>query len=79
MIIAEVSYLRDDGFLFSRNTLHKKYAMYKKSFVMIGGCYPSVCYLPHRIQPLIPFLDQKNHSNSDKITKCFVRVRQDYF
>ena len=53
--------------------------MYKKSFVVVDGYYPPVCYLSHRNPPLIPFLDQKNHSNSDKITKCFVRMSQDYF
>ena len=55
------------------------YIMYKKSFVVVDGYYPPVCYLSHRNPPLIPFLDQKNHSNSDKITKCFVRMSQDYF
>ena len=73
MIIAEVSYLRDDDFLFSRNT------MYKKSFFVIDGYYPPVCYLYHRNPPLISFLDRKNHSDSDKITIGFVRVRQGYF
>ena len=79
MIIAEVSYLRDDDFLFSRNTMPKNHTMYKKSFIVIDGYYPHVCFLPHRNPPLIPFLDQKNHSNRDKITKCFVRVRKNYF
>jgi len=68
MLIAEVPYLRDDDFLFSRNTMHKKHTMYKKGFVVIDGYFPPVCYLSHRNPPLIPFLDQKNHSNSDKIT-----------
>jgi len=43
MVIAEVPYLRDDDFLYSRNTMHKKHTMYKKSFVVIGGYYPPVC------------------------------------
>jgi len=43
MIIAEVSYLRDDGFLFSRNTVHKNQTIYKKSSVGIDGYCPPVC------------------------------------
>jgi hypothetical protein len=69
MIIAEVSYLHDDGFLFSRNTMHKNHTMYKTNFVVIDVYYPPVYYLSHRNPPLVLFLDQKNHRNSDKITK----------
>lgn len=78
MIIAEVFYLCDDGLLFNRNTMHKNHTMYKKSFVLTDGYYPPVRYLSHRNPPRIHFLDRKNYSISYKITKCFVRVRQDY-
>jgi hypothetical protein len=71
MIITEVFYLRDVGFLFSRNTMHKNHTLYKKSFVATDGYYPPVCYLSYRNPPRIHFLDRKSYSNSYKITTVF--------